>query len=200
MSRLGSMLGGGAGGKSSAKRNVIGDFAKKNPDFMKLDASKRNELLMTMQAEARAVELSSRKGGSGGFQLPGTAAKKEEKELSKTAKDMMEALLKKQLKKRQKEVVSIRACWFGNGRIDSKGRIFDANNKEIGKIDQDTMKITIGWTNMGKYKDDSFTLTKLSNKIAVMNAPASSGGGGLGGGMGNFYGSSDSGSSGGSWW
>jgi hypothetical protein len=180
------MLSGSVKSGGGAKGGSIGAFVQKNPDFMKMDASKRNELLTTMKMEASAMDRSMSNRGN--------------KELSKTAKDMMEKMIKKQLQKRQKEIVSIRACWFGNGRITKDGKIYDANNKVVGQIDQETMKITMGWSCVGKYKDDSFTLTKLSNKIAAMNKPVATAasGGGLGS-MGSFYGSSDSGSST-SWW
>lgn len=199
MTRLGGMFGGMGGGKGSTpKRGSIGEFAKNNPDFMKLDPSKRNEVLANMKIESKMAELSSRKSSSS-FSLPGTAPG-QEKELSKTAKDMIEKLMKKQLAKRKKEIVAIRACWFGNGCITKDGKIYDANNKMVGKIDPDTMKISIGMSFMGKYKDDSFTLTKLSNKIASMNSSSSGTSSSGGGGMGNFYGTSSDNNGGGGWW
>ncbi len=181
------------GTKGGAKKGSIGDFAKKNPDFMKMDPGKRNELLMNLKMDSKKAELATRKPG-GSFQLPGAASA--EKELSKSAKDMIEKMIQKQIKKRQKEVVSIRACWFGNGRITKDGKIYDASNKLVGQIDKETMKIRIGMMTIGKYKDDSFTLTKLQRKLDSMGAAQKKAAPAIG--IGNFYGTADSSTT--SWW
>ncbi len=206
MSRFSNMMSGKSGnakkpGAMGGRATSIGDFAKKNPDLMKMDASQRQQLMTQFIMDAKMAEMGTRKAGSN-FRLPGASAaqQKDEKELSKSAKEMLEKMIQKQIKKREKKVVAIRACWFGNGRITKDGKICDAGGKEVGRIDPETMRITMGMSFMGKYKDDSFTLTKLQRKIEQMNAPkggaaASS----TGIGIGNFYGSADSGGSNG-WW
>jgi hypothetical protein len=195
MSKFSSLL----GGKSStgkAPRGSISEFVKKNPDFMKLDASQRNELLINLKMESKMAELSERKG-SGGFRVGG--AEIPDKEMSRSAKEMMEKIIQKQLQKRKKGVVAIRACWFGNGRIAGDGKIYDADNKVVGKIDGDSLKVTIGNSLMGEYADSSYFLTKISRKIAGMNGTNASSGSGSGISLGNFYGTADTNSSGG-WW
>lgn len=199
---LGSKSGTAKSGAAGGRTTSIGDFAKKNPDLMKMDASQRQQLMTQFITDAKMAELGSRKANKG-FQLPGTAPAKapDEKDLSKSAKQMLEQMIQKQIKKRKKEVVAIRACWFGNGRITKDGKILDGNNKQVGTIDPETMRITVGMSFMGKYKDDSFTLTKLQRKIEQMNAPKAGFGGGSSGGVGigNFYGTADTNTSNG-WW
>ena len=121
-------IGGAKGGAS--KRGTIGDFAKKNPDFMKMDPAKRNELLVNLKMDMKKAEMASRKS-TNNFRLPGAAVKEDDEKLSQTAKDMIERMIQKQLKKRQKEAVAIRACWFGNGRITKDTAIGAAMNPEM---------------------------------------------------------------------
>lgn len=181
-------------GAMGGRATSIGDFAKQNPDLMKMDAAQRQKLMTQFMSDAKMAELGTRKAGSN-FKLAGTGSQAPEKEMSESAKQMIEKMIQKQLKKRQKTVVAIRAGWFGNGSITKDGKILDASGKQVGKIDPDTMRITVGMSMMGKYKDDSFTMHKLKNKLDQLNAPKTTFGGG---GIGNFYGTADTGSTG--WW
>lgn len=180
MSRFGSMLGGGTQGGGNGSASVR-DFVKKNPDFMKMDASQRNKALMQFKSNAVREEAMRSGSNRGNFKLPGTSG--EETELSASAQAIIEKMIAKQVKKNQTEMIAIKAGWFNGGRINKKGEIFDSYNRKVGEVNHKTKEVKIGFHTIGKYKQGHGFTQKMEKAVKALD-PKNKPSGGIFGSMG----------------
>lgn len=142
-------MGGGSRSGNGGNSSVIRDFVKKNPNFMKLNATQRNEMLMEVQLQAKQKEIMMRKGSNGGFRLPGTSGG--EAEMSESYKHTIEKMMEKKFQDRKIEILKVKPVHFNGGRIDSEGRIYDQRGKKVGQINLTNSEITLGGSKLGKY-------------------------------------------------
>ncbi len=155
MNRLHGVLGAGAKGSSnsaagnksaagnqnngSSSSSVIKQFVKDNPDFMHLDASQRNALLLEVKLQAKQKEIMMRgsRGNNG--------------EMSESYKHTIEKMMEKRFQKRKVEIMQIKPVWFNGGHIDKRGVIYDEKGLKVGKIDQVSRDIILDGNKYGKY-------------------------------------------------
>ena len=162
---------GGGDKRKNAKEMFIKKLRGESDDNLSNDEKYKKmfeEKMDKMRAEAM-------KGARFNVSLPGTS-QEGERELSKSALAIIEQLAAKKAKaaakkaKKAKEI-KIRACNFGGlagGRLDGKGRVFDADGKMVAKINTKTgfiqAKGGMGGS-IGKYTGSSASEFKIARFI-----------------------------------
>ncbi len=200
--------------KAFFKKNA----SKKEQDRMKMDELYENRL-------NKMVET-AKGGGAAKFGILGKGGDMPEKEVSNSAMMIMQQMAKKAAKKDFKEykksesLAEIKAKYYvgpQGGRIDAKGRIYDAAQQHVMTVDQKTGKIKNRWGNVvGTYDPESgmndwkiselikqYDTRKPKSGLWAFNGNDNSGGsiwgspGGSGGG--SIWGNNDDNNGGGFW-
>jgi hypothetical protein len=150
------------------------DAKKMGKSFYDMSSEERFQYIM----EDKLNHLRADEGKSKyGFHLPGT--KKEDKELSASAKKAIEQRKQKQAKadakkqKEQRKVLIVSKYFTGpqGGRIDKSGHIYNASGQHVYTVDKETGKIKTKQGNtVGKYEAHSpFSEYRIQQLIAKSN-------------------------------
>ncbi len=160
-----------------------------------------------LKAKMEEVRNDALKGAKYSFHLDGTDAA-ECRQLSKSAQEVIQKVAEKRAKKAEKnakkaDIVAIQAKYFTGiqgGRIDNKGRIFDAAGQEVMSVDKKTGKIKNKFgSTVGKYNPNSpMSEHKICRLIDKYSTKKDGVGSIWGSGGGNVWGGGDDSSN--NWW
>lgn len=167
--------------------DLMMEALRKGEKMKPLKPAEQHQRIMEQKMQAKLMDLAM--GGAKTSGILGGVKKAEGKNLSQSAKNVMEKAIKKKLeqqnsRKRQDEVQIVAKPLTGQqgGKIDAHGNIYNAFQKVVAKIDKKTGKIvSTEGVAIGKYSPYSpmseFNIArfidKMNTKMARAAAPGS---------------------------
>jgi hypothetical protein len=161
----------GAAGSGTKKNSaggsgdLIRNFAKENPEFLKMSGSQRSKMMMELKQHAMQEERLMK--GNTGFHLPGTK-NAENGQYSESTRAAMQQMMEQKLKKRMLKITEVKPVWFTGGKIDKAGKIYDEQGYKIGEISKNN-KIKIAGKELGQYDNQGSSTSMIKKKVLEYN-------------------------------